>query len=183
MKTYVGRHAGTFIENKIVLAKDSVKICSPWIGPKYAKLISNLVDRNVQVKIITTYTSYSNSSDDEEKMYGDTVDILRQINISERAFARARYVKKERFSYKIVKNGLIHAKIYIVDRKYAVGGSANFTYYGQTKNVEHLFYSDEPNEINQLDRDFETIWSALKVSETVEDSTSVISSLAQRLLK
>jgi phosphatidylserine/phosphatidylglycerophosphate/cardiolipin synthase-like enzyme len=179
----VGRHAGTFVESRIVLAKDSVKICSPWIGPKYAKLISNLVDRSVQVKIITTYTSYSNSSDEEEKMYGDTVDILRQTNISERASHRARDVKKERISYKIVKNALILAKMYVVDRKYAVAGSANFTYYGQTKNVEHLFYSDEPNEVNQLDRDFETIWSALKASETVEDSTSVMSSLAQRLLE
>lgn len=183
METYVGRHAGTFIEDKIILARDTIKICSPWIGPKYAKLISNLVDSNVHVKLITTYTSYRNSSDDEEKMYGDTLDILRQINISEKAFLRAKDLGKERISYKIVKNGLIHAKMYMVDGKYAVTGSANFTYYGQTKNVEHLFYSEEPREVHRLDRDFEAIWSSLKVSETVEDSASVLSTIARRLVK
>lgn len=182
MKTYVGRHAGAHIEDKIMGAKNAVKICSPWIGPKYARLLSRLVDNGIFVKLVTTDKPYSSAFNDEEKIHGDTLQILRQINGSAKAFFKAKDVSKERISYKIVKSGFIHAKIFLVDGKYAVAGSANFTTFGQTKNVEHLFYSEDPVEVRQIDNDFETIWSSLEVSEIVEDGASVLTSIGRKLV-
>lgn len=146
------------------------------------RLLSRLVNNGVFVKLITTDKPNVGNFNDEERGNGDTLQILRQINGSARAFLKAKDVNKERISYKIVKSGFIHAKIFLVDGKYAAAGSANFTTYGQTKNVEHLFYSEEPAEVGQIDNDFETIWSSLEVSEIVEDSASVLTSIGRKLI-
>ena len=52
------------------------------------------------------------------------------------------------------KVGFIHSKIYIVDKKQAISGSANLTNSGLNYNVESLNIAKNADEVQQLEVDF-----------------------------
>jgi phosphatidylserine/phosphatidylglycerophosphate/cardiolipin synthase-like enzyme len=184
MHTYVGRHAGAHIEDKIIGAKQFVKIYSPWISAQYVRILEKLVDRKVAVKIITSdkpdFVNQNNEDTGES-----TLSILRDIKKSQKDVLELDIKKLSTvpISYRIVRGPFIHAKLYIVDGTYAVGGSANFTNYGQSKNVEHIFFTDAKEEVRALDEDYERLWSSYTDFEIIEDSASVITDKARQLIK
>ena len=56
------------------------------------------------------------------------------------------------------KAAFIHAKIYIVDNKYGVSGSANFTYSGMNSSIENLSIAENQEEVQKIRNDFVNIW-------------------------
>jgi phosphatidylserine/phosphatidylglycerophosphate/cardiolipin synthase-like enzyme len=185
-RTYVGRHSGAYIEERLIAAKNAVKICSPWVSPYHARIIDSLIRRKVIVKLLISDRPYfSNTQNEDSNNRGDTLEILRGIKKSFKDFLDmpVKDMAKPPLSYKIVKSSLIHAKLYIVDGTYGVGGSANLTQYGQSKNVEHIFYTEDPADVEQLSNDFEKIWSSYTEPEIVEDSTSVLQDAVKDLKK
>ena len=52
----------------------------------------------------------------------------------------------------------VHEKLYISDTV-AIVGSANLTYAGMHKNVEHIQMVDDKNEITELKEHFNSLWS------------------------
>ncbi|MFP3279232.1 MAG: phospholipase D-like domain-containing protein [Candidatus Micrarchaeota archaeon] len=52
----------------------------------------------------------------------------------------------------------IHAKFYVGDAE-AITGSANLTYRGMHKNIEHLEISNDPNYIKKLKAEFWRMWN------------------------
>lgn len=56
------------------------------------------------------------------------------------------------------KTVFIHAKIYLIDQKYAVSGSANLTFSGFNTNVESLSIAETELEVQQIERDFMNLW-------------------------
>jgi phosphatidylserine/phosphatidylglycerophosphate/cardiolipin synthase-like enzyme len=178
METYVGRHVGAYIEEKVLAASKYVKICSPWIGPEHARFIEKLVTKGILVKLLTSDRPDAawNNNTGNESAERSTLDIIRRIKKSTREILEMNVKKLNTapWEYRIVKTSFIHAKLYLIDGTYAAGGSANFTRYGQSKNVEHIFYTSNPPEVKRLEDDFEKLWSSFTEFEMVEDSTSII---------
>jgi len=52
----------------------------------------------------------------------------------------------------------IHAKFYVGDNE-AITGSANLTYRGMHKNIEHLEISNDPNYVEKLKAEFWRMWN------------------------
>ena len=65
--------------------------------------------------------------------------------------------KKLDISLKVPKS-FVHAKLY-VGNNMAVEGSANLTFAGMHKNVEHVSVTRDPDEINELRKQFWKIWN------------------------
>lgn len=177
-RTHVGKNAGYVIERQVKQAQLSIKICSPYISPEYAKILAQLARKGICVKLIASEARSSNlKTSNGSWSNGPALDILRTANKSLADFFSAdiRYLKNPALEYRIVKSNFVHAKIYIIDSRYAVVGSANLTEYGMTKNVEHLIVTDNIEEVRQLDKDFEELWAQFGEFGTVENSTSMLS--------
>jgi len=59
---------------------------------------------------------------------------------------------------KVVTDKFIHEKLYISDDN-AIVGSANLTYAGMHKNIEHIELINEQDKVNQLSEHFDELWS------------------------
>lgn len=59
---------------------------------------------------------------------------------------------------KVAKNKFVHEKLYI-GSDMAITGSANLTYNGMHKNVEHIDVIKDQNRVNELKTHFESLWS------------------------
>ena len=55
---------------------------------------------------------------------------------------------------------LIHAKIFVIDGKCAIMGSANFTENSFHNYAEYILITKEIDMVNRIERDFESIWSS-----------------------
>ena len=54
---------------------------------------------------------------------------------------------------------MIHAKIFIIDDKYAIIGSANFTEDSFVDLPEYIIIHEDKNEVNQITDDFFYLWN------------------------
>jgi phosphatidylserine/phosphatidylglycerophosphate/cardiolipin synthase-like enzyme len=104
MKTYCGSNAGSQIEPVLWNARESVWIISPWLGKNYAERLASLSQKGIEVRIITSYVDFN-------------VESIEILKASENTKLRLLILDKE-------KTAFIHAKIYIVDNKYGISGSA-----------------------------------------------------------
>ena len=60
---------------------------------------------------------------------------------------------------KVSSGPFVHEKIYIGSDE-AITGSANLTYSGTHKNVEHIDVTDDPTRMKELNRHFEELWNS-----------------------
>jgi len=70
---------------------------------------------------------------------------------------KLRHSKPEGIKLKIPKE-FVHAKFY-VNEKTAISGSANLTYRGMHKNIEHLEISNDPDYVKKLKAEFWRMWN------------------------
>ena len=142
MKTYSGSNAGSKIRPLLDNAEESVWIVSPWLGKEYAKLLATLSQKGIEVRIITSKVDFNLES----------LEILKACenqNLSYLVLDRERTDEKGVF---------IHAKIYLVDKKFGISGSANLTYSGLNTNVETLSIAENSDEVQQIENDFMRLW-------------------------
>lgn len=149
---------GIIIDEYIFSARNYVWICSPWISNFYAKKLSQLSSKGVSIKVITM----------NDKRNKKAISILGKSSI-ELLTVKPKY-------------GTLHAKIYIIDGKYAICGSANLTDSGINNNIESLILFNEVQVIRDLEKDFMKIWNNLKV-EKEPSLLKLIVRLLIRLLK
>lgn len=140
MKTYSGPNAGCKIKPIIDNAKESLWIVSPWIGKDYAKTLTDLSNKGVDVRLITSKEDHNTES----------IEILSAC-------------KNRNLSFLVLDKGkergvFIHAKIYLADKKWGITGSANFTYSGLNKNVETLSIAESPEEVQRIENEFMRLW-------------------------
>lgn len=154
MKTYCGSTAGSLLEPMLWDAQQSIWIISPWISPYYAEKLISFVQKGIEVRIVTSNDQYNLK----------TVEILRA------------YENHRLFLLVIDKNkvGFIHSKIYIVDKKQAISGSANLTNSGLNYNVESLNIAKNPNEVQQLEIDFMRLWMDFENKQMSKEDISNI---------
>ena len=147
METYIGKESGKIIEKEILSAKKSLMISSPGISLFIGKKILEISKKGIQTKIITS----EKGGDDSE----ETNKLAKQM---------LKDKKNTQFlDYKIVdskKTELIHPKIYIVDDKCAIVGSANLTKNGFYNYVEFIQLFKDIKQIKIIKEDFEKLWKS-----------------------
>jgi len=152
MHTHIGRGIGKFIEKELFKAENYVKICSPNISYSLSKKLFGLLDNQVQIQIITS-------------------DIITGNNNSEQANSLAREIVKKYqnnsdldkspLQCKIISTKdipLIHAKIYVIDGKCAIIGSANLTENSFNNFAEYVLISDDIETVKKIEKDFDDFW-------------------------
>jgi len=142
VKTFDGKEMGKHIAYKLFNASKYAYICSPYIDQYYAEAILRMAKRGVIVRVISTGRQAGSFSlgdyfEQEADSIGDNFDYL----IFEKS-----------------DNNFIHAKMYIIDDKYAIDGSCNLTKAGLWNNVEHLNVYDFEDEVQSIKKSFEKIW-------------------------
>ena len=142
MKTYSGSNAGSKIKPLLEHAEESVWITSPWLGKEYARLLTSLSKKGVEVRIITSKVDYNLES----------LEILKACenpNLNFLVLDKDSHDDRATF---------IHAKTYLVDKKFGISGSANLTYSGLNTNVENLSIAETEQEVQQMESDFMRLW-------------------------
>ncbi len=156
MKTHSGPNSGSKIRPLLDNAKESVWIVSPWLGKEYAKLLAELSQKGIEVRIITSKVDFNLES----------LEILRACEKQNLTFL---VLDKERGDEKGV---FIHAKIYLADKKFAISGSANLTYSGLNANIESLSIAETPDEVQQIENDFMRLWLKYERNSLSKDALS-----------
>ena len=62
--------------------------------------------------------------------------------------------------------GFMHHKFCVIDNKIAITGSYNWTYYAETRNVENIVITDNPDVVNLFFTEFERLADSLSVSSS-----------------
>ncbi len=138
------RNVGRIVEPILQGAKRELLISSPFISDHYVKtLIEEKVDKGVDVKIITA----PSAEGDENITHQRALEELKRLE-----------EKYENLEIKIVDD--LHAKLYIVDRRYAITGSANLTVRGMKYNIEHVEIKMDERSISEFIESFERLWSS-----------------------
>lgn len=60
--------------------------------------------------------------------------------------------------------GFMHHKFCVIDDKIAITGSYNWTYYAETRNIENIVITDNPDIVNRFSTEFNRLTSLLPVS-------------------
>jgi phosphatidylserine/phosphatidylglycerophosphate/cardiolipin synthase-like enzyme len=153
METHIGRGVGTLVEKEVFQAKDYIKICSGNISYSLCEKLFTLLDRGVKIKVLTS-----------DVITGDQNS--KQAN--QLAKEKIKHLKKgskdsieSTFQYKVISTDdvpLIHAKIFVIDGKCAIMGSANFTENSFHNYAEYILITKEIDMVNTIERDFESLW-------------------------
>jgi len=124
--------------NYVSKTDKDMKICCPFVKLNILKEIYGSKNENVNLELITRFkiANFYNQVSDV-----DAIDYM----LDKKGIIRA---------YQI-----LHAKIFIFDRKSVVITSANLTTQGLRRNYEYGIFTDEPSIVNKVCNDFNSIVS------------------------
>ena len=180
---YSGSDSYLYVEKLIHGRGRSLSIICPFISPSYARVLVKESARK-EVRVITSnskITSEAVSIMRKGRGYGAYLKFLAYVTalcvilfiiglyifalalvpfvamaIALAAVFRAAS-KSRRIKVKVGNERFIHEKIYLAD-DYAIVGSANLTYSGLHKNVEHIEVIHDGEKLSQMGRHFEELW-------------------------
>lgn len=179
--SYSGDGSYRYIDTLLEERSRELKIISPFIGPAYAK---KLIEESKRKKIFVITSGSSNSDAVEmltkkgKKYYLKPVFYLSVAGVAAiylkfytifaaigfaivLAIALNIMINRKRssnLSVKVVTDKFIHEKLYLNDTS-AIVGSANLTYSGTHKNIEHIEVVKEKEKVKSLSRHFDDMWS------------------------
>lgn len=139
VRSFSGTGAGIHIQPKLWTAKECVYVCSPWISADYAAKLGLMANKGTEVRVIT--------SDDD--LNADALGAFREAVSNN---LKLLVIQKDS------DEGFIHSKLYVIDREYAVTGSANLTRRGLYDNVESLNIFEEPDDVAKIELEFSRLW-------------------------
>jgi len=151
--------------NYISDAKKEIKICSPFVKFNVLKEIYDNKDDSVKFELITRFkiSNFYNQVSDI-----DAIDYMLDKKGIIRAFQ------------------MLHAKIFIFDKKSVIITSSNLTMQGLTTNYEYGILVDEPSIVAKACDDFDKIVSdesCVEITkEKVEDARNIIKNAPPRSL-
>jgi hypothetical protein len=152
MKTYCASNAGSQIEPVLWNARESVWIISPWLGKDYAERLAFLSQKGIEVRIITSYVD-------------SNIESIEILKAAQNTNLRLLVLDKEKAAF-------IHAKIYIVDNKYGISGSANLTFTGLNSSIENLSIAENQEEVQKIRNDFMNIWMSFDTKSMSNEELS-----------
>ena len=103
--------------------------------------------KGIKVKIITSEKGGSDSEKTNE-------EAMKLLNLQNKEFSNL-------LEYKIIKENkvkLIHPKIYIIDNKCAIVGSANLTENGFYNYIEFIQVFKDKKDVKIIENDFNKLW-------------------------
>jgi len=153
MQTHIGQGVGKYIEKELFNATDYVKICSPNVSYSLCEKLFTLLDRGVKIQVITSdiITGDANSKQ-ANQLAKEKIKHLKKTSDDS---------TKLPLQYKVVSTydiPLVHAKIFVIDGKCAIMGSANFSENSFQNFVEYILVTKEIDMVNIIERDFESFW-------------------------
>jgi len=152
MHTHIGRGVGKFIEEELFKAKNYVKVCSPNISYSLCERLFGLLDNQVKIQVITSdvLTGFDNQGQANSLAKKTIQKFQRDDNLDE-----------SNLQYKVISTNdipLIHAKIYVIDGKCAIIGSANLTENSFQNFAEYVLISDDVDLVKKIEKDFDNFW-------------------------
>ncbi len=132
---------GKVIEPLLRDSRKSIVVSSPFISPRYARMLVDKSKQGVKVRVLTWIPEPGEEGYD---YHVESLRILRE-NLNDNLEVRVA--------------DQLHAKIYVVDGKIAIIGSANLTESGMYGNVEHIDIKLDPKLVLEISRGFDNLWS------------------------
>jgi phosphatidylserine/phosphatidylglycerophosphate/cardiolipin synthase-like enzyme len=145
--TFIGKNLGKIIEKEFHNSEKLILISSPAISLSIWKIILKILKKGVKIKIITSEKGGSNSDLTNQ----EAMKILNDKNNEITGLLEYKIIKEE-------KSKLIHPKIYIIDNKCAIVGSANLTENGFYNYVEFIQLFKDENDIKIIEKDYQKLW-------------------------
>jgi len=175
----VGRAVGAYFWDRLLMAKYSVLVCSPYLSPKNVEKLVDLAKRDVKVLVITSLPKQPG----ENPQHEEAIAILQKAIEPERDWLGRpkKDWKKPNLDVKYADERFIHAKIYCVDGELAIVGSANFTERGLWESIEYVLIF-EGDDAMKIEADFEKLW-ILYATEGVKKGEAFTPEAAASLLK
>ena len=151
MQTHIGRGVGKYIEEELFKANEYVKICSPNISYSLCKRLFDLLDNQVKIQVITSDVITGDKNSNQANSLAK--ETIQKIQTTDQT--------KSNLQYKVISTNdipLIHAKLYVIDGKCAIIGSANLTENSFQNFVEYVLITHEVDLIKKIESDFENFW-------------------------
>jgi len=145
METHIGKNLGKIIQTEILSAKESLLISSPGISLFIGKKIFEKSQNGIKTRIITS----ENGGSDSQKTNKLALEILK--NKKSQQFLDYKIVKSQKIE-------LIHPKIYIIDSKRAIVGSANLTENSFYNYVEFIQIFKDVKDVKIIEKDYNKLW-------------------------
>jgi phosphatidylserine/phosphatidylglycerophosphate/cardiolipin synthase-like enzyme len=155
MESHIGVGVGKFIETEFESAKNHIWISSPTISQNIGKKLFDLAKKGINIRVLTS-DKITNESDLTNQLAKKLILTNKNNN---NLFP---------LDYKIVSPKeipMIHAKIYIIDGKCAIIGSANLTENHFWNYAEYILVLREPDFIQTIKEDFEKLWNSCHYAE------------------
>lgn len=176
MQSYVGRGVGAHFINDLFMAERYIYVVSRWISPEYAEKLVSKAREGVEVRVIT--------SNDKEKNHQKALKILlNALRPPKLAFIRRKDWVPPNMELGIIKEEYLHVKMYVFDDKAAIVGSANFTYRGLWENIEHIVLFNKPEDVEQIKKDFLTLWKLYTEEKQVVEEVITLEDIAKKIGK
>lgn len=183
--SYSGESSYRYVDALIGNDDSELMVVSPYISDYYTKMLLNKA-RNKRTRIITSESSMSyrdamlnryvaQSTRGHIKAIAffillDLISVYLQFNYTTAIItiillalillAYRKYRKTgTNLKVKVANGRFVHEKLYI-GKDIAIVGSANLTYNGMHRNVEHIDVIRDENRIKQLKQHFESLWSS-----------------------
>jgi len=166
--TFIGKNLGKIIEKEFHNSEKLILISSPAISLSIWKIILKILKKGVKIKIITSEKGGSNSDLTNQ----EAMKILNDKNNEITGLLEYKIIKEE-------KSKLIHPKIYIIDNKCAIVGSANLTENSFKDLPEYIIIHDDEKIVKQITNNFFEIWIKYKN----QSSSHVLKKRIGRMIK
>ncbi|MEM3227835.1 MAG: phospholipase D-like domain-containing protein [Candidatus Micrarchaeaceae archaeon] len=183
---YEGTDTHKFIDRLINSKRGPLLIITPFISPFYAKMLLN-ESKKKKVYLIISASEINKGA--EKLLKGKRVGrhakalaylfilaaAMFYLHIFEFAMVAAvafavvlvlmllNLAKKSGVQLKVVGSPFIHEKLYIAEKE-AITGSANLTYGGTHKNLEHIEIIHDEAEVRRLEEHFWKVWGNAKLA-------------------
>ncbi len=180
---YSGNSSYKYVDKLIKDDGRELMIISPYLSGYYVKILTKAALKK-KIRIITSGNSLGYKGSDLKKFeigniwgyikaiaffailcgfsiffrFLYTTIILTLIIVGIIAIMYLRYKKtNSNMQVKVITDRFVHEKLYIGDNM-AISGSANLTYNGMHRNIEHIEVIKDSGKVNELKSHFESMW-------------------------
>ncbi len=182
-KGYSGSESYRYVDRLINGSTSTLCIVTPYLGSYYSRMLI-AASRKKRIRIIVSKSGDSRQEEAIRMFMGGKRGVnlrfalysivgvvlfgyLNLYTIAAIAFLTLLFVilfgmstrNLKNISVKVATGRFIHEKLYIAEEE-AIVGSANLTYSGMHKNIEHIDVIKDKNKINELSNHFEQLWKA-----------------------
>ena len=151
-ETHMGQGIGKHIKDELSKATDYVKICTPNISYSLCEELFCRLDKGLKIKIVASdiITGEKNS--------------IQAKSLAKKIIQENKKKRDSSLEYKAISTydiPLIHAKIFIIDGKCAIIGSANFTENSFQNFVEYILITKDKDLVGTIERDYDHFWEKI----------------------